>query len=40
MFGGGGNASYWCETEKSRPYPFEVKLLKLLDRNPKLLNKI
>lgn len=40
IFGGGDNAFYRYEAGKSQPHPSTVKLLKLLDRHPELLNEI
>jgi HTH-type transcriptional regulator/antitoxin MqsA len=40
IFGGGVNASSRCENGKTKPPLAPVKLLKVLDRHPDLLDEI
>lgn len=40
LFGGGVNAFLRYETGKTKPSLALVKLLKVLDRNPELLNEV
>ncbi|NVD99946.1 type II TA system antitoxin MqsA family protein [Massilia sp. BJB1822] len=40
IFGGGANAFSRYETGKARPHISTIKLLKLLDRHPELLDEV